>query len=80
MEIIRRAELLKWSKSKYTAELLINWYEQGCPPISSADEILYNHELKVAEEQLPYKSEAAEKPQGGASGSTSPVPPVKHAS
>lgn len=63
-EIERRAKVLKWSKSKYAGELLLRWYQEGCPAISPAEIVLLEKQLLVAEEKTDYIIKSSKKPTG----------------
>lgn len=39
-EILRRADALNMSKSRYAAKILETWYEKGCPPVTEPDRLM----------------------------------------
>ena len=63
-EIERRAAVLKWSKSKYAGELLVRWYQEGCPPVSPAESVMLEQQLLVAEEKTPYTTKSSKRQAG----------------
>jgi hypothetical protein len=56
--------VLKWSKSKYAGELLVRWYQEGCPPVSPAEAFMLEQQLLVAEEKSPYAMKSSKKQAG----------------
>ncbi len=56
--------MLKWSKSKYAGELLVRWYQEGCPPVSPAEAFMLEQQLLVAEEKSPYAMKSSKKQAG----------------
>jgi hypothetical protein len=46
-EILKRADALDMSKSRYAAKILENWFNSGCLPVTKQDEVMQT--LKGAE-------------------------------
>lgn len=53
-ELDARAARLGWSRSKYVARILEQWYERGCPSIHDLDHLANRIELAAAEESKKY--------------------------